>query len=215
MISWGLRPTEGAYANASPSGLIAGVAAGTATAGHLWAFRWPTPTDARQFAVIQRLRVRAFTIAGFTAAQEVRLAVYKLTGYSASHSGGTGAIVPSTKRTGNAAAAVPPSGGAMPAALAVIQVANTGELTAGTQTLDAQPIKSAVYSELAAAATVPKGAIDILAPTDDVIRHPFVLQGNEGLLVRNEVAMGGGGTVRLIVEVEWYEVERQTEFHSA
>jgi hypothetical protein len=206
---------EGAYANASPSGLIAGVAAGTATNGHLWAFRWPTPTDARQFAIIQRLRIRATTIAGYTAAQEVRLSLFKLTGYSASHTGGVAAVVPSTKRTGTAAGVVPPSAGAMPASLAVIQVANTGQLTAGTQVIDGDPIKGGSYSELAAAATVAKGAIEIFFSTEDIIRYPIVLQGNEGLLLRNEVAQGAGGSMRLIVEAEWFEVERQTEVHSS
>ncbi len=45
--------------SAAVSGLLTGVAAGSATAGHLWAMRWNPPTgpnDRRLFAVIQRLR---------------------------------------------------------------------------------------------------------------------------------------------------------------
>ena len=221
MIAYGLRPTEGAYANASPSGLLTTVAAGTATAGHVWAFQWPAITaaqaaggEARQFALIQRVRVRAWTISGFTAAQEVRFALFKLTGYTAPHTGGVATVIPSTKRTGNAAAVVPPSTGAMPLSRAVIQVGNTGALTAGTQTLDNDPIRQAVSAELAAAATVAKGQAEAFMSTEDVIRHPFVLQGNEGLLLRNEVLMGAGGTVRLAVEIDWFEIERQPEFSS-
>jgi hypothetical protein len=50
--------------------------------------------------------------------------------------------------------------------------------------------------------------------TEDIIRHPFVLQGDEGLLLRNEILMGAGGTVRLAVELDWFEIERQPEFSS-
>jgi hypothetical protein len=221
MITFGLRPNEGAYANASPSGLLTTVAAGTASAGHIWAFQWPAVTaaqanggESRKFAIIQRLRVRAFTITGFTAAQEVRFALFKLTGYTAPHTGGVATVVPSTKRTGTAAGVVPPSIGAMPASRAVIQVGNTGALTDGTHDAPGDPIRTMVSSELAAAATVQKGVIDGLMSTEDIIRHPFELQENEGLMLRNEVLMGAGGTMRLAVELDWFEVERQPEFSS-
>lgn len=216
MLNWGLRETEGAYASAPPSGLLTTVAAGTASAGHLWAMQWPAITaaqtaggEARRFAIIQRLRIRAWTITGFTAAQEVRFALFKLTGYTAPHTGGVAVVVPTPKRTGNAAANVPPAHGVMPASRAVIQIGNTGALTDGTHAAPGDPIRVAAYSELAAAATVQKGQFDGLFSTEDLIQHPIVLQADEGLLVRNEVLMGAGGTVRLIVECDWVEAERQ------
>lgn len=216
MLNWGLRESEGAYASAPPSGLLAGVAAGTASAGHLWAFQWPAITaaqtaggEARRFAIIQRLRIRGFTIAGFTAAQEVRFALFKLTGYTAPHTGGVATVVPTPKRTGTAAGVAPPAHGVMPASRAVIQIGNTGALTDGTHAAPGDPIRVAAFSELAAAATVAKGQLDGLFSTEDIIEHPIVLQGDEGLLVRNEVAMGGGGTIRLVVECDWVEAERQ------
>lgn len=217
MLNWGLRETEGAYASAPPSGLLTTVAAGTASAGHLWAFQWPALTaaqsnagDSRRFAVIQRIRIRAWTITGFTAAQELRFALFKLTGYTAPHTGGVAAVVPTPKRTGNAAANVPPAHGVMPASRAVIQIGNTGALTDGTHAAPGDPIRVAAYSELAAAATVQKGQFDGLFATDDIIEHPIVLQGDEGLIVRNEVLMGAAGTMRLVVEADWFEMERQT-----
>lgn len=193
MLTWGLRPTEGAYKNGKYSGAIAGVAGG----GHLWAVRWAPGTDPRQFATIQRMRVRAFTVAGYTAAQEVMLAVWKLTGYTAAHTGGN-AITPIPKRA------------AFNAALMTGQVANSSALTPGTQTLSTDSMAAASYAELAAAATVQKGQIDILMSTEDLVEHPIILTANEGLLVRNEVAQGAGGTMRLIVELDWIESERQT-----
>lgn len=191
---------EGAYRTGAASGLIAGVTTGSATNGHIWACRWaPTAATAlQQKALIQRLRVRAFTIAGYTAAQEVRLALFKMTGYTVAHSGGTGAaaLTPSLKRTG------------MPAAVMTGRIAGTDQLTAGTQTLDTDPIAGAAYAELAAAATVAKGSLEIFLSTEDLTEHPIVLSANEGLLVRNEVAQGAGGTMRLVVEMDWLEVER-------
>jgi len=189
---------EGSYRTGKYSGLITGIAnAGDATHGHIWACRFASSpgTDLRQVAAIQRLRVRAFTVAGYTAAQEVQLAVFKLTGYTAAHTGGN-ALTVDKKLTGQ------------PAPLMTGRIANTGELTSGTHTIGTDSIASASYAELAAAATVQKGAIDILISTEDVTQHPFVLQSNEGLLVRSEIVQGAAGTMRLVVEMDWCELKR-------
>jgi len=195
---YNLRTGEGSYVNGNYSGLITGVTTGSATNGHLWACRFATPAagpDRRAFAVIQRLRVRGFTISGYTAAQEVLLTLFRLTAYTVAHSNGT-AIVPQKKRA------------SAPTALMTGQIANTGQLTAGTQTLGTDPIRSSAFAELAAAATVPKGSVEIFMSTEDLAEHPIILANNEGLLVRNEVAQGAGGTMRLAVEVDWLEVVR-------
>ena len=191
--------SEGAYRSGAHTGLLAGVAAGTATAGHIWTARWaPAATDYRKKAVLQRLRVRWFTIAGFTAAQEVGLELFRLTAYTAAYSGGTGAaaLTPSAKSS------------AFPASLMAGRISGSDALTAGTQTLDTDPIGAASFAELAAAATVPKGAFEIFLSTEDLDRHPIILAPNEGLVLRNLVAMGAGGTARVTVEMDWLEVER-------
>lgn len=184
-----LRPGEGAYRNGAYSGLVTGVAA----AGHLWAARFVASGN-RQLAVIQRLRVRAFTVAGYTAAQEVLLSVWGLTAYTAAHTGGA-AVTPVKKRT------------SFPSALMTGRASSGTALTPGTQTLSTDPIASGAYAELAAAATVQKGKIDILLSTEDLILNPIELANQEGLLVRNEILQGAGGTMRLVVEMEWREVE--------
>jgi hypothetical protein len=193
---------EGAYRDGPSTGLITGVAAGTASAGHIWAVRWAPSTAAgalavekRRFALITRLRARWFTIAGFTAAQEVLLSLFKLTGYAAPHTGGS-AITPSKKRT------------AAPTSLMTGRIATTGALTAGTQAIDTDPIATGAFSELAAAATVPKGFFELFLSTEDMAQYPIVLAPNEGLLLRNEILMGAGGTARVVVEMDWLEVER-------
>lgn len=191
---------EGAYRTGAKSGLITTIAAGDATNGHVWAARWApdvtnTPAAMRRAALIQRLRVRCFTIAGFTAAQEFSLALFKLTGYTAAHSAGT-ALAPTKKRV------------AHPAPLMTGQIALAVQLTAGTQVIAAEPIAVGVSSELAAAATVQKGVIDMFLSTEDLAEYPIVLAPNEGLLLRNEIVMGAVGTARLVVEMDWLELER-------
>jgi len=195
---------EGTYRSGRYSGLIAGVVAGSATNGHLWAARLSIPaatqlTDKRRFAVIQRVLVKANTVTGYTNAQEVQLALYKLTSYTVAHSGGTGAVAltPTKKRAD------------VPAALLTGRMAGSDQLTAGTQTIDTDSIGAMSWTELATGAAVPKGLGGvILMSTEDLIQHPLVLQDGEGLLVRNEVAQGAAGTMRLTVEIDWLETQR-------
>lgn len=196
-----LKKNEGAYRTGAKSGLIAGVAAGDATNGALWSARWAPPVagasvpDKRRFAVISRFRARWFTISGFTAAQEVALDLFKLTGFTAPYTAGTG-LVPTPHRT------------TFPTSIMTGQMALAVQLTAGTQTLAAEPYAGGAYSELAAGATVGKGFFDLIIPNDDFDRYPLILAPNEGLMVRNAIALGAGGTGRLIVEMDWDEVER-------
>lgn len=185
----------GSYRLAMTSGLTAGVAAGTATAGHLFAWRWG---DATRLAVIHWISVEMVTISGFTAAQEAGFDLYRVTGYSASHTSGTGAtMTASNKKRASFANSL----------LTDARIATTTALTAGTHTLDNHPLLSSQYAELAAAATVAKGraykALDLSNSAD----HPFVMAQNEGFVLRNGLAaQGAGGTQRFNVEIAWTEV---------
>lgn len=202
---------EGAYKTCAVSGLITGVAGGDATNGHLWAFRFspavagspvgPLP----KYAQITRLRARAFTISGYTAAQEVGIDLSILRGYSVAHTGGTALTL--TGNNGrkatyqNVIPLVQPCG-------STIRVATTAQLTAGTHVFDAQPILEGVFSELAAGATVSKGAYDVFLSTEDLDKYPISLATGEGLCIRNTIAQGAGGTMRLSVELDWLELAR-------
>lgn len=177
------------YLLAPSSALLTTIAAGTATAGHLFVARYHT-TDSKKFHVT-RLRVAWQTIAGFTAAQEVSLAAYKLTGYTVAHTGGT-AVTP-LKRVPNLAASN-----------LAARIGDTGALTAGTHTI-AEQILHGSFSELAALSTVPKGFIDEQVGGDDDPWPVLVLSSDEGILVRNEVIGGAGGTGRLTVYLDGYE----------
>lgn len=188
-----IRPVEGEhYRLAASTGLITTVAAGTASAGHVFAFRWGS---AAKVALVHRIYVKWRTVAGFTAAQEVGLDVMRATGYSASHSGGTAIVLnaPNLKKRQSYGASL----------LTDARISGTGALTAGTHTLDGQHMGADCFAELAAAATVPKGAFDVDIPFAGC---PLQLATNEGFVVRNTVLMGAGGTARVTVEVDWSEV---------
>lgn len=198
---------EGAYRVAAVSGLLTGVAAATGTAGHIFAMRWAPPdatantgADKRRRLLLQRLRARMTTIAGYTAAQEVGIDLVFARSFSASYTGGTAIDLATNTNTNKKRTSFPTS------AMADMRIGNTGALTAGTQTLDTNPLARAMYSELAAGAAVPTGFVEISLTTDDLDGYPIVLAPNEGLVIRNAVAQGAGGTSRLVVEMDWLEV---------
>jgi hypothetical protein len=182
----------GFYWGSFTTGLVTTIAAGTSTAGHLFAARFnPSGAGVHKLFFLTHLRLLWQTVAGFTAAQEIGLAAYKLTGFSALHTGGSAAAM----------LALAPG---YAASQLTGRVANTAELTAGTQTIANQLLRGS-YAELAALSTVAKGFIDEGLPLFDD-PHPIdVLAANEGILVRNEVLMGAGGTGRLTINIGGFE----------
>lgn len=196
-----LKRGEGAYRVAAVSGLLTGVAAASATAGHLFAVQWaPASKEKIQTCVLQRLRARFVTITGYTAAQEIGIDVVVARAFTVAGSGGTALTL--TTNNAKKRTAFPTS------LMADMRIGTTGALTAGTQTLDAQPLAQGVGSELAAAATVQKGVAELYLSTEDLDRYPVVLMPQEGLIVRNTIAQGAAGTGRLVVEMDWLEVQR-------
>src|SRR5215468_542997 len=88
-----LHRFEGGYRIASVSSVISGVAAATATAGFLWAFRWApvltSNTGNVAFCLLQRLRARLVGITGPTATQELGIDLVFARTFTASCTGGT------------------------------------------------------------------------------------------------------------------------------
>lgn len=196
------RGDGGAFVTGARTGVVgATLAAGSATAGHVWACRFvasaggATVNRARR-ALIQRFRAKFTTVAGFTAAQEVAFDLFKVTACTALPADGT-ALTPSKKAT------------AFTSPLMTGKIATTAALTVGTYTFDTDPIRGCSWPELATGATIPKGpGGDIFMSTEDLAEFPLILAPDEGLVLRNVVAFGGGGTVRITVEMDWLEVER-------
>jgi hypothetical protein len=163
------------------SGLITTVAAGSATAGHLYVLRNPSSTKK---VFISRVRLAFHPTVAFGAAQAMVVALFKMTGYSAAHTGGT-AITPAKRITSEADASV-----------AAGRIGTTGALTAGTHTIAGQPLLRA-----GGFGTTPAFE-GVYEPRDD---HPLILEEEEGLLVRNEVLMGASGVGVLAVEIDGWE----------
>jgi hypothetical protein len=184
----------GAYRTAEFSGLMTVIAAKTATAGHIFAWRWG---DATRVALLRQLRIRYSIISGFTAAQELGFDAVIARSYTASHTAGTALTLTGNsfkKRTSMATTL-----------LTDARIATTAALTAGTHTLDAQPFLINSRRTLAAAATVEGLDFEETISFWDGA-HPFVFVQNEGFVIRNNILMGAAGTVRLDVEVDWEEV---------
>jgi hypothetical protein len=187
--------SDSSYRFSAATGLITGIAAGTASAGHIFAARWASS--------VKNLGLKKFTatwntIVGFTAAQEVGLELFITRSYSASHTAGT--AVDSTaagkfkkKATNNDSAF----------AATAIQIAGTGALTNGTHTIDAVAMASNQFSELATGAAIPKGRFCL--EWSDGSKGRIILKQDEGLILRNQIAMGAGGTARVTVCLEWEE----------
>lgn len=188
--------SNGAYRLCEVTGLLTGVAAGTASAGHIFAARW---SNASKLALVTHFRARWFTIAGFTAAQEVGLDLMITRSYTANHSGGTAITLTNNsmkKRSAHGSCN-----------FADMRISQTGALTNGTHTIDTHKIAYGGFSELAAGAAVPKGFFDLQFGEDDPNGYPIVLSQDMGLILRNSILMGAGGTARVAIEMGWLEVD--------
>ncbi len=175
------------YSLSLTSGLITGVSA----AGQIYAARFlPVGAGAEFLFHLTHFRMQWQTTSGFTAAQEMALAAYKITGYTVQHGGS--AQVP---------LALAPT---YPTSQLTAIIATTSALSGGTFVLDRQLCRSS-FAELAAGASISKGFIDEQLPMIDDPHPVAVLGSQDGILVRNEVAMAAGGVGRLTVDIRGYE----------
>lgn len=195
------RPVDvgslGSYRLGAFSGLMATIAAGTGSAGHVFSLRW---SDATRLCLVRYLRVRYVVVTGFTGAQELSFDAFVARGYTADHGGGTALTLGGNnqkKRTSHGTSLVTTAASA--------RIASTTALTGSSFTLDANPFLVGMGKTLAAAATVQDIAFDETLDTTDG-KWPIVLAQNEGIVVRNGVLMGAGGTVRMGIQMAWDEV---------
>jgi hypothetical protein len=78
-------------------------------------------------------------------------------------------------------------------------------LTAGTRTLDADPVLSMPVTSTITAVNTSLYAADL--DFDSGTAHPIVFSQNEGFIVRGpSIVFGAAGTANLIVDVAWAEV---------
>lgn len=175
------------------SGLLTTVAAKTASAGHIAAFR---NTSTTKSILVDRVRLDGSVITDFTTLQRLGFGLFIARGYTASHSGGTAQTL--TGNNGKLRTSDPAI-----SALGDFRIGDTGALTAGTHTLDAQPVTSADFGVPSDGATVENKALAMEFSGDN---GPIVLAQDEGLVLANMVLMGAAGTVALDLTIDWREV---------
>ena len=180
---------EGRYHLAEFTGLMTGIAAN----GEIFQARW---TDSTHLALIKYLRISYSVITGFTAAQELAFRADMVTGWSADGSGGTSITPGSTNLKRRISYPTSKFGS--------LRIATTGALTAGTKTINTQAIAAAVRKTMAAAATVQDSDFTVEV-NFDFEGGPIILAQNEGLIVRNVIAMGAAGTIRGMISIRWEE----------
>jgi hypothetical protein len=169
------------------SGALTGVAAGGAV------FSLRNNAGNGEFFVVRRLGVGFLTTTAFTTAQAIDFGAYVARSFTASDSGGTAIALTGSNQKLRTAHTAPNAADA--------RISATGALTAGTRTLDAQPI--GVVAGWAGG--VGQGVISPFTANlwDQYAGdHQLVLAPNEGLIIAPLTAMGAAGVGRLYVNAE-------------
>lgn len=190
---------RGSYRQTFTTGAVTGIAAGTATAGHILALRNPlVPGTAPGIAVVLRaLEVEFLLTTAFGSAQEVGFDAFVARGYTAPHTGATALTLGKSGRRR----------GGDPDSVLAGRVADTGALTAGTHTLDANAIARGSCYCSAVGAQLTARRYDFTERERDGKPSGIWMLGTEGLVLRNTIAMGASGVGKWHFTAEWLEVE--------
>jgi len=183
----------GSYRQTWTTGAVTGVAAGSASAGHLLALRVEHATRA--------VRIRSFEAeflltTAFGAAQEVGFDAYLTSAYSAAHSGQTaltttGGKIHSTQEN----------------SLIAGSISNTGALTNGTHTIDTNAIaRGSVYCSAIGASLAPRLYDFTSCEAGGLILTGPAAATAQGLIIRNTIAMGATGVGKWHFTFEWDDV---------
>jgi len=167
--------------------------------GPLFSMRW-APANGK-IAMIRRVVVNFVQTVGWTAAAAQPIGLYVARSWTVSDTGGTAVTV--SGNTNKMRTANDPSYFAAPSD---VRVAGTATFTAGTRTLDAQPLYVALLaaSQVAAAsASYPQQTIVLHdVNTGD---HPIILDNNEGIVVNNLTVWPAAANGLMSFNVEWVE----------
>jgi hypothetical protein len=185
----------GSYCLATSTGNVAATLAANST---LFSMRW---TDATRLCLVRSLRVAGLVTGTITTAVQMDLEAYFATSFSVSDSVGTGMTL-----TGRNTKARTSMGTSL---MGDMRISTTVTLTAGTRTLDTQPLGrvqgftgTVTGTNIFGSGNGPMYIID----RQDVGQYPIVLATNEGIVLRNPIAGPATGTFAIVVVVEWSEV---------
>ena len=195
-IRFSERPPEilGAYQYAITSGALTGVAAGALA----YSFRF-NPAVTTNLCLIRRVEIGFSTITAFTTAQSLQYSMQIARAFTAVDSGGSSGAF-TQANTGKMRTTMPTS--QMSLTGSNIQIANTGAMSAGTRTLDTQPIAFLAGSSTAIGTTLTITPIYQHQSGD----YPLILGYQEGFILNNVQTMGAAGVINLTVNVEWMEL---------
>ena len=185
----------GSYQVASPTG---SVTTQTGGAGHdILSFRWASTT---LDCIVWWVKWQFNVITGFTAGQYVQHSLYKARVFSVSPSAAT-SLIPATgdqKRHDSMA----------DSALTAFQIATTGDITIGTRTLEAKPMRT--RGLWCPTTTVVQQAEDITPaqqPYLMLLTSGGAAANGQGFVLQNDVTMGAAGVIIVNVEVCWSEIK--------
>jgi hypothetical protein len=189
------------------TGSVTVVAARTATAGFLFTCRWSSSTSTKMF--LKYVGAKFTLTTAYGTAQETGCDLILARTYSASCTGGTAIDMGSTVAdTGQ----LQTSMGTSLIAANATRIATTDAFTAGTHTLDANPIGILSGWSAAIGDTVPdvtSGAREKFGTLWDyresAHRAPIMFTTDEGFMIRNAILMGATGVGRWDFCMEWDE----------
>ena len=168
------------------------MAAGLSAASPVYSYRW----GSANVALIRRVAVAMSSLGtGFTAGVGL-FEMLAARSFTASDTGGTG-IVP----TGNSQKKRTSFGTTV---VTDLRQSSTATLTAGTRTLDSQPVAAIMFAVSTATNTVMLQTTNIWSQLDGSVEWPLVLAQNEGFILRATVP--ATGTWQMRVAVEWTEL---------
>ncbi len=183
-------PEYSDYSIAMRSGAMTIVAA----AGPVWSVRW---TATQHYAVIKKVKVSVGVTTAFTNAQVMDMGLYFARAFTAADTGGTAATL--TTNNGKLDTSYPTT----KIATGDLRIGTTDVITAGTRTLDAQPLDVVEFSCTGLGVSGGDREMNFgLTPS----RQEIILRFQEGLVLHNMIVMGAVGVVMLTVTLEWAEV---------
>lgn len=196
----------GSYRLVVSTGAVTTIAARTATAGQLLNFR--RESSASTLVAVKYVGAKFTLTTAYGTAQETGCDLIVARSFTVSGTNGTAVDLGSTvANTGKKLTGFPTS--VMGAVAGTTRVATTAVVTAGTHTLDANPIGILSGWSTGIGDTVPdaaSGAREGFGTLYDAEKSgPLYLADDEGLIVRNLILMGATGVGRWDFCIEWDE----------
>ena len=167
--------------------------AGVAAAAPILDFRFASPTN---FALIRRVRFAFWSLGTGFAAGIATFQIFVARNFTIDDTGGNLAAIAS--KTGKLRTSMQPS-------TSTVRYSDTGVLTAGSRTLDAQPIEGIDTAVPTTTNTQILNRSDLFDP--DTHEHPLVLSNLEGFIIQATVpatGVWGYGSTIIWDEVPWY-----------